>query len=111
MNFLVAFLLVELLCVVGVWADYYLKLSGNTELFVQPRHFLVGFVLHASTAAGWFLVLKYMTMTQVGVIYSVSIVLMLTFIGTYFFGEILGGREILGIILAVTSLLLLSKFN
>ncbi len=111
MSFLLAFLLVELLCVIGVLADYYLKLAGSGSAFVDHALFLKGFLLHASTAVGWFIVLKYMKLVQVGVFYSVSIVLMLTVIGVYHFNEQLNSREILGICFAVASLLLLAKYS
>ncbi len=111
MEFFVAFLLVELLCVIGVLADYFLKIAGSGQSFIEYRPFIFGFFFHASTAFGWFLVLKYMRFVEVGAFYSVSMVLMLTAIGVYQFNEELHPREILGILLAVTSLLLLARFS
>ena len=111
MNFILSVILVEILCVVGVAADYFLKIAGSGPTFIQIRPFVFGFILQASTAIGWFFVLKYMKFVQVGVFYSVSIVLMLALIGVWRFDEELATREILGICFAVASLLLLAKYS
>ncbi len=103
--------LVELLCIVGCAADYYLKLAGQQPGLLLNRPFLVGFALHSSTAIGWYVALKYLDLSQVGVIYSVSIVLLLALVGVLFFGETLGLREYSGIALAVGALLLMVKFQ
>ena len=111
MDFILAFVLVQVLCAVGVLADYWLKMAGTGSSFIEARSFLIGFVLHSSTAVGWFFVLKYMKLIQVGVLYSVSITLMLTALAVYQFNETLTGREILGLVLAVISVVLLSKYS
>ncbi len=110
MHYLMLLLLVEGLCVLGVAADYFLKLAGAGPEFVNTRTFALGFLLHSSTAIGWFLALKYMKLYQVGAYYSVSIVLMLTLLGVYQFQEQLTHQEILGLVLAVASLCLLGRF-
>ena len=110
MNFLSTFLLVQLLCAIGVLADYFLKIAGSGADYVNHKQFLIGFALHSSTAIGWFFVLKHMKLVHVGVFYSVSIVLMLTFIGVRYFGEQLSAAEIVGIVLAVASLMLLGRY-
>ena len=110
MNIILTLLVVEFLCILGVTADYYLKIAGSGESFVNYKPFVIGFLIHASTAIGWFLVLKYMTLTQLGVIYSISIVLLLTAVGVIYFGEVLRAREVFGIVLAIASLLLMARF-
>lgn len=109
MSYWVSFLLIEALCLVGVLADYYLKLAGEGEAFFNPRPFVIGTVLYSSTAFGWFLIMKYIRLVEAGVIYSVSIVLLLTLLGVLRFEETLGAREIVGISLSVASLLVMSK--
>jgi len=111
MNLLLAVIIVEILCVVGVVADYYLKIAGSGDTFLNTKPFLFGSLLYAATGFGWFLAMKYMTLVQVGVFYSVSMVLLLTGLGVFKFGETIGTKEGIGIVLALLSLLLTSKFN
>jgi len=55
-------------------------------------------------------VMKYLKLSTVGVVYSVSMIVLLTATGWIWFGESLGPREVAGIILAITSLYLLMRF-
>lgn len=110
MNILISVILLECLCLIGVAADYYLKVAGNGEKFVEIRPFIIGFILHSCTAVGWFLVLKYMKMVQVGVFYSISIIILLAIIGVMNFGESLGTREIVGLLFAIAAVILMGKF-
>ena len=103
--------LVEILVLVGCAADYYLKLAGSVPGPFINRSFLIGFCLHASTAIGWYIALKHLNLSQIGVIYSVSIVLILAAMGVLFFNETLSSREYLGIALAIGSLLLMVRFQ
>ena len=95
--------------VLGVVGDYFLKIAGiskNTDL----RWFILGVLIYALTAFGWFYAIRHLKLEYVGVIYSLSTVLLLTALGTFYFGESLSAREILGIGLAVASILLLARF-
>ncbi len=72
--------------------------------------FYLGFVLYASTAFGWVFVMKYLKLGTIGVLYSVCMVLFLTAIGVVVFKESLNYYEIAGLVLAVISLTLLTRF-
>lgn len=96
--------------IVGVVGDYFLKLASKEENFVQSRWFYVGFAFYASTAFGWVFVMKSLDLSQIGVIYSVSMILLLTAIGVFGFGEVIGWREVIGILMAIGSLILLMRF-
>ena len=102
--------MILVLCAVGVTADYFLKIAGEGSRFLEPKPFILGFVIYASTAFGWFLVLKYMRIAEVGVFYSIFMMLLLAGLGVIVFGEELSLREYLGIGLGVLSLLLMSRF-
>lgn len=111
MNFLLALIIVEILCLAGVTADYFLKVAGDGVKFLELRPFTIGFAIQASTAIGWFFAFKYMRVVQIGVFYSISNILLLTIIGVYFFEEEILPREALGIALAVISVILMARFN
>lgn len=96
--------------VVGVLGDYFLKLSSAHEQPLRTRWFYVGFVIYASTAFGWVFVMRHLKLATIGVIYSVSMVLLLTAVGVVLFRESLNYYELAGIVLAVVSLVLLVRF-
>jgi multidrug transporter EmrE-like cation transporter len=96
--------------VVGVVGDYFLKLASGADQPLRSRWFYVGFAVYASTAFGWVFVMRHLKLGTIGVVYSVSMVLLLTLVGTRCFGESLNYYEMLGIALAIASLILLMRF-
>jgi small multidrug resistance pump len=97
--------------VVGVIGDYFLKLASAKDESLKTPAFYIGFVIYASTAFGWVFVMKHLKLATVGVVYCVSMVLLLTAVGVVAFKESLNAFEIAGIVMAVASLLLLTRFN
>jgi small multidrug resistance pump len=96
--------------VVGVLGDYFLKLASAHEHSLKTIWFYIGFVVYASTAFGWVFVMKYLKLATISVVYSVSMVVLLTAIGVVFFREPLNGYEIAGLVMAIASLVLLIRF-
>jgi drug/metabolite transporter (DMT)-like permease len=96
--------------VIGVLGDYFLKLASGREQPLRTTWFYVGFALYASTAFGWVFVMKHLKLATISVLYSVSLVLLLTAIGVLVFRESLNYFEMIGILLAVISLVLLMRF-
>jgi drug/metabolite transporter (DMT)-like permease len=96
--------------VVGVLGDYFLKLASAREQPLRTSWFYVGFVLYASTAFGWVFVMRHLKLATISVLYSVSLVLLLTAVGVVLFRESLSYFEVIGIVLAVASLVLLMRF-
>ncbi|HEV8060514.1 MAG TPA: hypothetical protein VGP68_11600 [Gemmataceae bacterium] len=96
--------------IVGVVGDYLLKLASSEKNPLYSRWFYLGFTVYASTAFGWVFVMRYLKLGTIGVVYSVSMIILLTGIGVVGFRESLNGYEILGLILAVVSLFLLLRF-
>ena len=96
--------------VIGVLGDYFLKLASAREQSLRTSWFYVGFALYASTAFGWVFVMKYLKLATISVLYSVSLVLLLTAIGVVLFHESVNYFEVIGIALAVISLVLLMRF-
>src|SRR5438128_10687916 len=95
---------------VGVLGDYFLKLASANENALKTKWFYIGFGLYASTAFGWVFVMKYLKLATISVLYSISLVLLLTAIGVVLFQESLNYFEVIGIVLAVISLVLLMRF-
>jgi drug/metabolite transporter (DMT)-like permease len=66
--------------------------------------------VYASTAFGWVFVMRHLKLATISVVYSISMVLLLTAVGVVLFGESLNRYELAGIVLAVASLVLLVRF-
>jgi drug/metabolite transporter (DMT)-like permease len=106
----VALLVAIFLSAVGALADYFLKLASEEQRIVWNKWFVVAFIVYSSTIFGWVYVIKNMKLASVGVVYSVCMVLFLTFLGVVFFRERLSIKEVVGIGLAIASLFLLMRF-
>ena len=107
---MLALLVTVAFSVVGVLGDYFLKLSSAREQPLRTRWFYIGFAVYASTAFGWVFVMRHLKLATISVVYSMSMVLLLTLMGVALFGESLNYYELAGILLAVTSLVLLMRF-
>ena len=96
--------------VIGVLGDYFLKLASARDQPLASGWFYLGFALYASTAFGWVFVMRHLKLGTIGVLYSISMVLLLTAVGVVLFRESLNYYELAGIVLAVASLVLLMRF-
>jgi drug/metabolite transporter (DMT)-like permease len=94
---------------VGIAGDYCLKRASGRESPLSTWWFLAGLVLYASTAFAWVFVMRHLKLATIGVIYSISMVLLLAGMGVLFFGESLSRTEVAGIALAVAALFLLGR--
>src|SRR5436190_16760823 len=96
--------------VVGIVGDYFLKLASACEQPLRTGWFYLGFALYASTAFGRVFVMRHLKLATISVLYSISMVLLLTAIGVVLFRESLNYFEVIGIVLAVASVVLLMRF-
>src|SRR6516225_4022433 len=96
--------------VVGVLGDYFLKLASAKEDSLRTPWFYVGFALYAATAFGWVFVMKHLKLATISVLYSVSMVVLLTAVGVGVFRESLNYYEMAGVVMAIGALILLVRF-
>mgnify|MGYP001120099155 CR=1 FL=1 len=94
----------------GVVGDYFLKLASESDRPFKTTWFYIGFLVYSSTAFGWLYVMRHLKLATIGVVYSVSMIVLLTTIGVVVFRETLGYAEIAGLLMAVASLFLLIRF-
>ena len=97
------------LSAIGVSGDIFLKKASETDRLFLSWPFVIGFVIYSSTAFGWVIAMKYLKMATVGSVYSISTILLLAISGTLLFGESLSNTEWIGILLAIASLVILSR--
>jgi small multidrug resistance pump len=98
------------LSLLAVIADYFLKRASAADAPFRTGTFLIGFVIYASTAFGTVFVFRHLKLATSGVVYAVCLVLMLTVLGIVGFRETLKPAEMLGIAMALGSLVLLTRF-
>jgi drug/metabolite transporter (DMT)-like permease len=96
--------------IVGVIGDYFLKLASEQPRPMRTPWFFIGFAVYASTAFGWVIVMQYLKLGTIGVVYSSSMIVLLTGIGIVFFGESLTAYEVVGVVMAIGAMVLLMRF-
>jgi drug/metabolite transporter (DMT)-like permease len=106
----IAILVTVLLSAVGVLADYFLKLASETAKPLASKHFYFGLLTYSSLAFGWVFVLRHLKLSHIGVYYCVATLLLLVALGVFVFKETLQWQEMLGVCLAVVSVLLLARW-
>ncbi len=92
---------------VGVLGDYFIKLSGSGSKYIAYLPFFTGMIVYALTAVGWFFVMKHVKLGLLGVLYSLTTIILLTIIGAIFFKEQLNIYDIVGIVLGIISIIIL----
>ncbi|MEI6430442.1 MAG: hypothetical protein WCO45_18965 [Pseudanabaena sp. ELA607] len=102
---------VAILSLVAVTGDYFLKVASSSEQSINTIWFVLGISTISSTAFGWVYTMKHLKLASIGAIYSVCTVVALAVVGVVFFQETLNYYEIAGIVMAITSLILLSGFS
>ena len=106
-----ALLAAVVLAAVGVLADYFLKIASERTNSAQSKWFWLGLSVYALTAGGWVYVMRHLSFSQIGIVYSVSSILLLMLVGTLVLKETLHLSEILGAAMAVGALLLLARLG
>jgi drug/metabolite transporter (DMT)-like permease len=107
----VALLVAAGLAGLGVLADYFLKLASEREQIAHTAWFWIGLGVYAGMAGGWVYVMRHLSFAEIGIVYSVTTVLLLTLVGVVVLHETLHGYEMLGAAMAVGSLFLLARFG
>lgn len=106
----IEFLIVIGLSIVTVFADALIKQASMKNDFSLLYMLILGAVIYGLTAFGWFFVMKKIKLSTLGVFYGVSCVILVTLVSVFYFKEEINSFEILGIILAIVSLIILSRF-
>ncbi len=95
----------------GVFGDYFIKLSGSGPKYIIYSHFFIGMIIYSISAVGWFFVMKHMKLGVLGIFYSVTTAILLVIIGSVFFKEQLSIYDLIGIMLGITSIIILARFG
>jgi multidrug transporter EmrE-like cation transporter len=107
--------LLELAVVAGLAAmcaggDYFLKKASELSSPFSSAPFWTGFAIYGASAFGWVYALRWFKLSAIGAIFSVVLILLLALMGITLFSERLNTMEVVGLILAVTSIVILTRF-
>jgi drug/metabolite transporter (DMT)-like permease len=108
---LLAFLLGIGLSIITVLGDVLVKSASLQPGFSGWQVLVVGAIIYGLTAFGWFFVMRGAKLSTLGVLYAVSVVVFLTLVSVFYFKEKLSIFEVLGITMAITSLVILYRFS
>ncbi|MFH0770739.1 MAG: transporter [Candidatus Peregrinibacteria bacterium] len=97
------------LSAITVFADALIKSASSHHAFSGWKLLVAGAFIYGVTAFGWFFVMRRIKLSTLGVLYGVSCVVLLTLVSVFYFREKITTLEIVGIVLAIISLILLSR--
>ncbi len=109
MTIFYALLLAIILSLVGVLGDFFINLSGEGKK-MDVKWFILGFLIYASTAIGWYFAMRHARLSTLAVFYAVTTVLALTLVSVFYFRESLTLMEGVGIFVALIALIMLGRF-
>lgn len=98
------------IAIITTLADIFIKNASLQNSFNGWPMLILGSLIYGLTGIGWFFAMRYQKLSSLGVIFSISGVLLLSLVSVFYFKEKISNFEILGIIFAVISLTLLYRF-
>jgi len=106
----IVFALGFLLSLVTILGDFILKNASLRPGFGGWPSLVIGCLLYGLTGLGWFFLMRRAELSTLGVLYSVATIIGLTLLGAFLFKERINPMEIVGIILAIVSVVIMYKF-
>lgn len=107
---LVAFIAGIVLSLITVFADALIKQASLQKYFSGWPMLFLGALIYGLTALGWFFVMRKMKLSTAGTLYAISVVIFVTLVSVFYFKERISPIEIIGIIMAIISLVILYRF-
>jgi drug/metabolite transporter (DMT)-like permease len=109
-NIILNILVVVVVTAIAIYGDTFLK-SATTSTGTKHIFDLgMGVLIYALVAFGFYYMYKLMDFSSSGVIYSLVSVLLYMGVGLFLYKEAINVYEIFGIIFAIASIFLLSRF-
>lgn len=94
-----------------ILGDFFIKQAAVDNNADSWKKVVIGGFIWFITAIGWFFLLKKEKLISLGGIYLVSSVILLVFVSVFIFKEKVSEMEIVGIIMAIISLIILARFS
>jgi small multidrug resistance pump len=100
-----------LLAIITTFADIIIKHASAQESFSNWKLLLLGSLIYGLTGFGWFFAMRHAKLSTLGAMFAVTGVLLLSLVSVFYFKEKISNLEILGIIMAIGSLVILYRFT
>ena len=101
-------LILSTIILVTLIGDYLIKVASQKPSGLTTPSFVLGAILYALPAVGWFPLMRSHSLSAIGVFYSTATILMMAGLGVFVFKEAFGLREALGIGLALAAVVVVS---
>jgi len=105
-----ALLLVVFIALIETAGDFFIKLAGQGKEYIDWKWFIPGFLIYMLTAVLWFFAIKHEKLFTAGVYFTIFTVLALVAVSVFYFKESINFYEVIGVVLAIISLILLGRF-
>ncbi len=102
------FLILTALVLAQITGDYFVKLASAEVNGISTLNFSIGVLFYAATAFGWYFLMRMHSLATIGVLYSTSTIVLLAALGYFVFKEEIGLRDIIGMTLAILSVMVMS---
>lgn len=103
------FLILSFIVILTLLGDYCIKIASGKPEGLLSKYFYFGALLYAIPAVGWFFLMKSHSLAVIGVLYSVSLIVMLALLGVVIFKEAIGLREVAGLTLAILAVVIIGQ--
>jgi drug/metabolite transporter (DMT)-like permease len=102
-----SFALLSLVTAATVVGDYLIKIASDRADGLLTYHFVLGALLYGLPAFGWFYLMREHSLALTAVMYSAATMIFLALLGHLAFQEPLRVKDLVGLVLAVSAVVLL----
>ena len=106
---IVSFFTLLAIVITQIGGDYFIKIASARTDGVISIEFTIGVILYGATALGWYFLMKSHSLAEIAVVYSASTILLLVALGYFAFHESIGLRQVVGLILAIASVIVMKS--
>lgn len=96
-------------CLFVIVGDVVLKHAADHKMPLTSVHVLIGCLTYGASALFWYYAMRYISLGQAAVAYSMLTLILLAIIGVVKFGETLQWREYAGLACACMAMVLMSR--
>lgn len=101
-------IILAIVATAALLGDYFLKVATGKPEGIASAWFVAGAATYGLLAFGWYFLMKSNSLATIAVMFSASIILLLTALGHFVFKEPFGLREGFGVSLAVLAVLVMN---
>ena len=93
--------------VITLLGDLFIKRVASSVSGIGSLPMAIGALLYATSAVGWFYLMRIHSLTMIAVLFAASMVIGLTAMGVFLYDERFGLRDLAGILLAIIAVIII----